>query len=72
MRHPSSVCVAMSCGGGNFTPDGTYDSLRDSVKPATLSDDLTDLADVAEKHEIHFHVDAAWCGLALFSFSALY
>ena len=29
------VCVAMSCGGGSFTPDGAYDSLRDSVKPMT-------------------------------------
>ena len=27
------VCVAMSCGGGSFTPDGAYDSLWDSVKP---------------------------------------
>ena len=27
------VCVAMSCGGGSFTPDGVYDSLWDSVKP---------------------------------------
>ena len=62
----------MSCGSGNFTPDGTYDSLWDSVKPATLIDDLTDLADVVEGHEIHFHVDAAWGGPALFSTSALY
>ena len=23
----------MPCGGGSFTPDGAYDSLRDSVKP---------------------------------------
>ena len=29
------VCVAMSCGGGSFTPDGAYDSLWDSVKPMT-------------------------------------
>ena len=28
------VCVAMSCGGG-FTPDGTYDSVWDIVKPVT-------------------------------------
>merc|ERR1719374_428293 len=27
------VCVAMSCGGGTFAPDGAYDSLWDSVKP---------------------------------------
>ena len=27
------VCVAMSCGGGSFIPDGAYDSLWDSVKP---------------------------------------
>ena len=27
-----NVCVAMSCGGGNFSPDGAYDSLWDSVK----------------------------------------
>ena len=27
------VCVAMSCGGGSFSPDGAYDSLWDSVKP---------------------------------------
>ena len=26
------VCVAMSCGGGSFSPDGAYDSLWDSVK----------------------------------------
>ena len=25
------VCVEMSFGGGSFTPDGTYDSLWDSV-----------------------------------------
>ena len=25
-------------------------------------DDLADLADFAEKHGIHFHVDAAWDG----------
>ena len=30
-----SVCVAMPCGGGSFTPDGAYDSLWDSVKPMT-------------------------------------
>merc|ERR1712136_380408 len=29
------VCVAMSCDGGSFTPDGAYDSLWDSVKPMT-------------------------------------
>ena len=29
------VCVAMSCGGGSFTPDGAYDSVWDSVKPMT-------------------------------------
>ena len=29
------VCVAMSCGGGFLTPDGTYDSVWDSVKPVT-------------------------------------
>ena len=28
-----SVCIAMPCGGGSFTPDGAYDSLWDSVKP---------------------------------------
>ena len=25
------VCVAMSCGGGSFSPDGAYDSVWDSV-----------------------------------------
>ena len=29
------VCVAMSCGGGFFTPGGAYDSGWDSVKPKT-------------------------------------
>ena len=29
------VCVAMSCGGGFLTPDGTYDSFWDSVKLMT-------------------------------------
>ena len=29
------VCVAMSCGGGGFTPDGAYDSALDSVMPTT-------------------------------------
>ena len=29
------VCVAMSCGGGGFTPDGAYDSVWDSVRPLT-------------------------------------
>ena len=29
------VCVAMSCGGGGFTPDGVYDSVWDSVRPMT-------------------------------------
>ena len=29
------VCVAMSCGGGFFTPYGAYDSVWDSVKPMT-------------------------------------
>ena len=24
------VCIAMSCGGGSFTPDGAFDSLWDS------------------------------------------
>ena len=28
-----SVCVAMSCGGDNFSPDGAYDSAWDNVKP---------------------------------------
>ena len=28
-----SVCVAVSCGGGFFTPGGAYDSVWDSVKP---------------------------------------
>ena len=27
------VCIAMSCGGGSFTPDGAYDSPWDNVKP---------------------------------------
>ena len=27
-----SNCIAMSCGGGSFTPNGTYDCLWDSVK----------------------------------------
>ena len=26
------VCVAMSCGGGSFTPNGAYDSLWDSIQ----------------------------------------
>ena len=30
-----SVCVAMSCGGGFFTPGGAYDSVWDSVRPMT-------------------------------------
>jgi len=30
-----NVCVAMSCGGGSFTPDGAYDSVWDSVRPMT-------------------------------------
>ena len=29
------VCVARSCGGGGFTPDGAYDSVWDSVRPMT-------------------------------------
>ena len=29
------VYVAMSCGGGSFTPDGAYDFLWDSLKPMT-------------------------------------
>ena len=29
------VCVAMSCGGGGFTPDGAYDSVWDSARPMT-------------------------------------
>ena len=29
------VCVAMSCCGGFFNPDGAYDSVWDSVKPMT-------------------------------------
>ena len=29
------VCVAMSCGGGSFAPDGVYDFLWDSLKPMT-------------------------------------
>ena len=29
------ACVAMSCGGGGFTPDGAYDSVWDSVRPMT-------------------------------------
>ena len=29
------VCVAMSCCGGFFTPDGAYDSVWDRVKPMT-------------------------------------
>ena len=28
------VCVAISCGGGGFTPDGAYDSVWDSVRAA--------------------------------------
>ena len=28
-----SVCVAMSCGGGFFTPGGAYDSVWDRVRP---------------------------------------
>ena len=30
-----SACVAMSCGGGGFTPGGAYDSVWDSVRPMT-------------------------------------
>ena len=28
-----SVCIAMSCGGGSFNPDGAYDPLWVNVKP---------------------------------------
>ena len=31
------VCVAMSCGDGFLIPDGTYDSVWDSVKPITAN-----------------------------------
>ena len=34
------VCVTTSCGGGSFTPDGTYDSLWDNVKPMMCATDL--------------------------------
>ena len=27
------ICVAMSCGGGFFTPGGAFDSVWDSVRP---------------------------------------
>jgi len=30
-----NICVAMSCSGGSFTPDGLYDSSWDSVTPMT-------------------------------------
>merc|ERR1712136_604518 len=30
-----NICVAMSCSGGSFTPDGVYDSSWDSVTPMT-------------------------------------
>ena len=29
------VCVAMSCGGGFFTPGAAYDAVWDSVRPMT-------------------------------------
>ena len=29
------ICVAMSCGGGGFSPDGAYDSVWDGVRPLT-------------------------------------
>ena len=32
------VCVAMSCGGGSFTPDGAYDSLWDSISGRVATD----------------------------------
>ena len=36
------VCVAMSCGGGSFTPDGAYDSLWDSIQ------------DVLQRHQVGY------------------
>ena len=35
-----SVCVAMSCGGGFFSPGGAYDSVWDSVKPMDIPHQL--------------------------------
>ena len=32
-----SVYIAMSCGGGNFTPDGAYDSMWSNVRPVWVS-----------------------------------
>ena len=32
---PFGICVAMSCGGGGFSPDGAYDSAWYSVRPRT-------------------------------------
>ena len=31
----NEVCVAISCGGGSFSPDGAYVSSWDSVTPMT-------------------------------------
>eukprot|EP00450_Noctiluca_scintillans_P030850 CAMPEP_0194550746 /NCGR_PEP_ID=MMETSP0253-20130528/95865_1 /TAXON_ID=2966 /ORGANISM="Noctiluca scintillans" /LENGTH=546 /DNA_ID=CAMNT_0039398191 /DNA_START=1882 /DNA_END=3522 /DNA_ORIENTATION=- len=50
----SGACVAAIVGIAGATETGSID-------------DLAGLADVAEKHGIHFHVDAAWGGPALFS-----
>ena len=33
LQYQGVWCVAMSCGGGNFSPDGAYDSALDSVMP---------------------------------------
>ena len=38
------VCVTMSCGGGNITPDGAYDSLWDNVRPMMCATDLVSRA----------------------------
>ena len=33
LQYQGVWCVAMSCGGENFSPDGAYDSALDSVMP---------------------------------------
>ena len=67
----SSWCTSSERGSGRVCillvdTCGTATGIAGAAETRSIHD-LAGLADVAEKHGIHFHVDAAWSGPSLFS-----
>ena len=53
------VCVAMSCGGGSFTPNGAYDSIWDSIQDVWQRHQVG--SSELLSHEVQESMGIVWC-----------